>query len=144
LAKKLPELLARLSQRLPVVLVESLNEITRLNERIAVIERLMGKWKKQDPTVKAISAILGVGRLTATTAVAVMGDAKAFRSGREFAAWTGLVPRQTDRWQDPPARHQQAGRHVSAHFVDTRGQKRVDARQETRPVGRTDQAAATA
>jgi transposase len=33
--------------------------------------------------------------LSATAAVATMGDAKAFRSGREFAAWLGLVPKQT-------------------------------------------------
>jgi hypothetical protein len=44
---------------------------------------------------KAISEIPGVGLLTATAAVATMGDAKASRSGREFAAWAGLVPRQT-------------------------------------------------
>ena len=48
-----------------------------------------------DPAVKAISEIPGVGRLTATAAVAAaMGEAKAFRSGREFAAWMGLVSRQ--------------------------------------------------
>lgn len=70
-------------------------EINRLDERIAVIECRMREWKKQDPAVKAISAIPGVGLLTATAAVAAMGDAKAFRSGREFAAWVGLVPRQT-------------------------------------------------
>jgi transposase len=99
LLKALPELLGRLSERLPAALVESLreqfNEIVRLSERIAAIERRMLEWKKQDPAVKAISEIPGVGLLTATTAVAVMGDAKAFRSGREFAAWAGLVPRQT-------------------------------------------------
>jgi len=33
--------------------------------------------------------------LTATAAVATMGDARSFRSGREFAAWIGLVPKQT-------------------------------------------------
>jgi transposase len=99
LVKKLPELLGRLSERLPAALVESLreqfNEIVRLDERIAAIEARMREWKKEDQAVKAISAIPGVGLLTATTAVAVMGDAKAFRSGREFAAWAGLVPRQT-------------------------------------------------
>ena len=42
-----------------------------------------------------IAAIPGVGLLSATAAVATMGDAKAFKSGREFAAWLGLVPRQT-------------------------------------------------
>lgn len=99
LAKSLPELLGRLSERLPSVLIDSLREqwaeINRLDERIAVIECRMREWKKQDPAVKAISEIPGVGLLTATAAVAAMGDAKAFRSGREFAAWVGLVPRQT-------------------------------------------------
>ncbi|WP_150811671.1 transposase, partial [Pandoraea sputorum] len=37
----------------------------------------------------------GVGLLTATAAVATMGDAKVFRSGREFAAYIGLVPKQS-------------------------------------------------
>jgi transposase len=36
----------------------------------------------------------GAGLLTATAAVATMGGANAFKSGREFAAWLGLVPRQ--------------------------------------------------
>ncbi|ONY67540.1 IS110 family transposase, partial [Burkholderia cenocepacia] len=41
-----------------------------------------------------ISEIPGVGVLTATAAVSVIGQAKTFRSGREFAAYLGLVPRQ--------------------------------------------------
>jgi transposase len=99
LTKTLPELLGRLSERLPAVLIESLREqwaeIVRLDERIGVIEGRMRQWKKEDPAVKAISEIPGVGLLTATAAVAAIGDAKAFRSGREFAAWVGLVPGQT-------------------------------------------------
>ena len=39
--------------------------------------------------------IPGVGLLTATAAVATMGDARVFKSGREFAAFLGLVPRQS-------------------------------------------------
>jgi transposase len=35
------------------------------------------------------------GLLTATAAVAAMGDPKSFKSGREFAAWLGPVPAQT-------------------------------------------------
>jgi transposase len=50
---------------------------------------------KNDAAVQAISEIPGVGLLTLTEAVATMGEAKAFRSGREFAAWIGLVPQQT-------------------------------------------------
>jgi len=37
--------------------------------------------------------IPGVGPLVATAAVAIMGDAGTFRSGREFAAYIGLVPK---------------------------------------------------
>ena len=37
----------------------------------------------------------GVGLLGATALVAMMGDPAAFRSGREFAAWLGLVPRHS-------------------------------------------------
>jgi transposase len=51
--------------------------------------------KKQDPVVKAIMEIPGVRLLTATAVVASMGETKAFRSGREFAAWMGFVPRQS-------------------------------------------------
>lgn len=36
----------------------------------------------------------GVGALTATAVVAAVGTGGAFRSGRDFAAWLGLVPRQ--------------------------------------------------
>jgi len=39
--------------------------------------------------------IPGVGPLIATAAVATMGEASAFKSGREFAAYVGLVPKQT-------------------------------------------------
>lgn len=99
LTKVMPEILDRLSERLPAVLIETLRkqwaEIARLDERIAVIEHRMLEWKKQDPEVQAISEIPGVGLLTATAAVAAMGDAQVFQSGREFAAWAGLVPRQT-------------------------------------------------
>ena len=52
-------------------------------------------WLRQDPAAKAIADIPGVGLLTATADVATMGDAKAFRSGREFAACIGLIPGQT-------------------------------------------------
>ena len=42
-----------------------------------------------------LTAIPGVGRLTATAVVATVADARSFRCGREFAAFLGLVPRQS-------------------------------------------------
>ncbi|WP_176081082.1 IS110 family RNA-guided transposase [Paraburkholderia tropica] len=112
----IPAVLARLSERLPAVLIDTFREqwngLTKLDEQIATIERRMREWKKQDPAVAAISEIPGVGLLTATAAVAMMGDAKAFQSGREFAAWVGLVPRQTG-----------SGGIVNLHGISKRGDK---------------------
>ena len=60
---------------------------------IAQIERRLGFWHRSNDASRRIGAIPGVGLLSATAAVAAMGDPKAFKSGREFAAWLGLVPR---------------------------------------------------
>lgn len=91
--------LEQLAERLPVPLIDLLrdqwNELARLDERIAGIEAVLRAWLREDRAAKAITEIPGVGLLTATAAVAAIGDAKAFRSGREFAACIGLVPGQT-------------------------------------------------
>lgn len=99
LFSSIPEILARLEERLPGELIQSLREqlaeVDRLEKRISELERRIKSLSKDDSGVKAISNIPGVGFLTATAAIAAMGNAGAFRSGREFAAWIGLVPRQT-------------------------------------------------
>ncbi|BEG78242.1 IS110 family transposase IS884 [Achromobacter xylosoxidans] len=105
LDKAIPEILGRISERLPAVLADTLREqwngLAMLDKQIADIERRMREWAKEDKAVKAIKEIPGVGLLTATAAVAMMGEAKDFRSGREFAAWAGLVPRQTGSGGNP-------------------------------------------
>ncbi|KAA8690101.1 IS110 family transposase [Pseudomonas caricapapayae] len=101
LNRRLPEILILLSERLPGALIDSLreqwHELDRLEERVVTIERRIRELSRADEAVKALVAIPGVGLLTATAtaAVAAMGDPRAFSSGREFAAWAGLVPRQT-------------------------------------------------
>ncbi|MPV61516.1 IS110 family transposase, partial [Burkholderia sp. HI2761] len=114
LDQEIPIALDRLEQRLPAALIDTLREqwngLARLDEQIAEIERRMREWKKEDKAVAAISEIPGVGLLTSTAAVAMMGDAKAFRSGREFAAWAGLVPKQTG-----------SGGKVNLHGISKRG-----------------------
>lgn len=99
LDRAMPGVLERLVDRLPTILIDTLreqwNSLTDLDKQIAEIERRLQAWLKEDKACKAIAAIPGVGLLTATAAVATMGDANTFRSGREFAAWIGLVPRQT-------------------------------------------------
>lgn len=95
----IPEALARLAQRLPAVLINTLREqwamLSKLDEQISQIEQRLMAWMQEDQACKKIAQIPGVGLLTATAAVATMGNPNAFKSGREFAAWLGLVPGQT-------------------------------------------------
>ena len=99
LDKGVASALERIATRLPAIVVDALHtqrqRITDLNQQIADIERKLQGWLRADKAAKSIAEIPGVGLLTATAAVATMGDAKTFKSGREFAAWLGLVPRQT-------------------------------------------------
>jgi transposase len=97
--KGIAEALQRLSDRLPAMVIDTLREqydrIGKIDEQVAEIERRLKVWHKEDQASRRIADIPGVGLLSATAAVATMGDARAFTSGREFAAWLGLVPRQS-------------------------------------------------
>jgi transposase len=97
--RHIPGALGRLSDRLPAIVIDTLREqyarMGELDEQISQIERRLHQWQREDSATQRIAAIPGVGLLSATAAVATMGDAKAFKSGREFAAWLGLVPQQT-------------------------------------------------
>src|SRR5258707_10381776 len=99
LDKSIAGILERLSGRLPAILIDTLRDqwkgLDNLDRQIGQIERRLQEWMRDDQAAKAIAAIPGVGLLTATAAVATMGHANAFKSGREFAAWLGLVPGQT-------------------------------------------------
>jgi transposase len=99
LDKEIGGVLDRLSGRLPAILIDTLHEqwkgLNDLDRQFGLIERRLHAWIRDDQAAKAIAGIPGVGLLTATAAVATMGHAKAFKSSREFAAWLGLVPRQT-------------------------------------------------
>ena len=96
-SRRVAEALARLSERLPAPVIDSLREqwarIAALDEEIGAIERRLLLWHRHNAASRRIAEIPAVGVLTATAAVAAMGDPASFRSGREFAAWLGLVPR---------------------------------------------------
>lgn len=59
------------------------------------IEKQLAAWARQDDDCQRLMQIPSVGTLVATAALATMGNAGAFRFGREFAAYVGLVPKQT-------------------------------------------------
>jgi len=90
--------MAELETGLPGVLwqqiPDQLRRIEDIDRDIEQIEKQMSQWQKQEAACRAISEIPGIGRLTATALVATMGEPKTFKSGREFAAFLGLVPRQ--------------------------------------------------
>jgi transposase len=114
LNKAMPGVLERLIDRLPTMLIDTLreqwNSLRDFDRQIKEIERRLQAWIKENTACKAIAAFPGVGLLTATAAIATIGQASAFRSGREFAAWVGLVPRQTG-----------SGGKVDLHGISKRG-----------------------
>ena len=65
-----------------------------LKTQILEFDRLIMAWHRSNETSKRLDEIPGVGPALATALVASVGDARAFRSGRDFSAWIGLVPRQ--------------------------------------------------
>lgn len=65
-----------------------------LEDRIAAIEQEIRASHRADPVSRRLDAIPGVGPIIASALVATVGDPHVFRSGREFAAWLGLVPKQ--------------------------------------------------
>jgi len=70
-----------------------------LAEPIARLEHQIHALAKPDPRVQALMALPGVGRLTAMTLVAEIGDIARFPTARKLCAWAGLTPavRNSDR-----------------------------------------------
>jgi transposase len=89
---------AQQHNRLPDIVVvsvqEQLKRIDAMQDDIDALGKRLGAMLKQNQQMLAVQAIPGVGALTATALVASVGDASTFRSGRQFAAWLGLTPRQ--------------------------------------------------
>lgn len=70
-------------------------DLVTIDERIKSCDTQMAIAFKTDERCQKIGEIEGVGVITATAVVAAMGDPSLFKNGREFAAWLGLVPRQS-------------------------------------------------
>ena len=66
----------------------------RAKAQIMEFDRRIIAWHRSNATSKRLDAIPGVGPALATALVASIADPVAFRSGRDFSAWVGLVPKQ--------------------------------------------------
>ncbi len=65
-----------------------------VDAQINAIEAKIAAWHKANATSQRLATIPGIGPLIASAITATVADPTAFRSGREFAAWLGLTPRQ--------------------------------------------------
>ena len=69
-------------------------QIDEATVRIKALEQEIVAWHRRNDASRRLETIPGVGPLTASAIVATVGDAGRFASGRQFAAWLGLVPGQ--------------------------------------------------
>ena len=85
-------------KRIPEVARECLAalgaQLKMLKTQILQFDRLIVAWHRSNEVSKRLDDIPGVGPALATALVASVANPKAFRSGRDFSAWIGLVPRQ--------------------------------------------------
>lgn len=105
----IPKGIHHIRSNLPRILEDGENELTvqsralfaelyerlkQFDEVIATYDTRLETAAKADERCQRIMAIEGVGPITASAAVATIGDVHVFRRGREMAAWLGLVPKQ--------------------------------------------------
>src|SRR2546428_14182981 len=69
------------------------SQLRILKTQILQFDRMIMAWHRSNETSKRLDQLPGVGPALATALVASVADPKAFRSGRDFSAWVGLVPR---------------------------------------------------
>ena len=105
IAAKGPEGLASLlavlraeDSRLPALAREGLNALAdtmaATEKQIDKLDARIAKLIRSDATCRRLLAVPTIGAVAAGSLVAMAGDLSRFRSGRDFAAWIGLTPRQ--------------------------------------------------
>lgn len=83
-----------LTPRMRNLLAQVWQEWKQLEVDIVTISQEIERISNEDEGCKRLRQIPGVGPLVSTATVAAIGNGAAFRKGRDFAAWLGLVPRQ--------------------------------------------------
>ena len=85
---------ARLPDAARQVLQVLAAQIEQLETAVAALEKQLMAWHNSNPVSQRLATIPGIGPIIATAIAATVVEPSGFRSGREFAAWLGLVPRQ--------------------------------------------------
>lgn len=96
--QRVPDIIEDASNNLPALLRQSIDRLLQhfkeLHRQVHEMERQIQAWHRSHEASRRLEAIPGIGPITASALIASIGDAKNFKSGRELAAWLGLVPRQ--------------------------------------------------
>jgi transposase len=82
----------RLPATARLVVDDYLGLIDSLAAPIGAVEEQIAARAKPDPRVKVLTALPGVGQLTAMTLLAEIGDITRFPTARKLCAWAGLTP----------------------------------------------------
>jgi transposase len=84
----------RLSDGMKQLILMLREQWVSINRQVDALEAELRAIVERDDACKRLASIPGIGAITASAIVAAIGDGRMFRSGRDFAAWLGLVPRQ--------------------------------------------------
>jgi len=71
-----------------------LEEIRLMEARIQQLELDLVELAQQSPACQVLQSVPGIGLLTSTAMVAAVGDPRSFDSGRRYASFFGLTPRE--------------------------------------------------
>jgi transposase len=85
---------AKLSGTVRLLLAQLKLELDQTALRLEEAEALIEQTVQDSEACQRLMQIPGIGPVTATAVISAIGNGAAFRKGREFAAWTGLVPRE--------------------------------------------------
>ena len=85
------DLLPPLAQAALLPIVGQLREV---HEKVSEMDRQIHAWHRSNELSRRLETIPGIGPITASAIAATVTDATLFKSGRQLAAWIGLVPRQ--------------------------------------------------
>jgi transposase len=85
---------SNLPEALRPIFAEAGREIRELEARVRLVERQLESLADQLPAVERLQTIPGVGLLTSTALVGFIGDIRRFPTGRHFASYLGLTPRE--------------------------------------------------
>lgn len=98
IASRVPDLIEDASNELPgtfrMLVQRLLDHLKELDRQVDELEAQIQAWHRSSELSCKLAQVPGIGPITASALVASIGDAKNFDSGRQVAAWLGLVPRQ--------------------------------------------------